>query len=281
MCSRRACCAPARPRQRGGVQCARSARTHCARLTCFCAPRALSRQTELDAAAAERVRQRSKALTDSRKETWAIQATVESVNLGMDFSADDTVDAAMAASMAALQSALAMEESILAKTAPAVAVVPSPAAAPDAAGAAVPPAAALIDANALLGPGAGGLLPVTPAVAGSSAWDEMERRIAALSSVIEGEPAVAANPSLDAAKLEARAARMREREAKRQAKRLGLPMPAPMTSATMTAAVAAPRAPGMVRGVLVCTRACTLLRCELTRLCACALGMSRRSRPAR
>jgi len=147
-------------------------------------------------------------------DAWAHEASVQSGNIGFsaDFTADDTVDAAMAASMAALQSALAIEESILAKTAPAAQTAPAA-------------ASALLNANALLGPGAGGLLPVASAIAGASAWDEMERRMAALADAIDSNSVLPVDTQQDVARAEARAARMREREAKRQAKRLGLPMP--------------------------------------------------------
>ena len=185
---------------------------------------------------------RRRSLIESRKESWLLEATQETSRLGSNLLDDGLLemDEAMMASMAALQSALALEESVLQQDAPvALASVDATDAALDpgssaaaallgsapSGGVQTVDASALINATALLGPGAGGLLPVSAGpslLPGGDAWDEMEKRMAALSATLEGGDGGLAGAGNDEARLAARAARMREREAKRQAKRTGV-----------------------------------------------------------
>ena len=178
--------------------------------------------------------------------------------LGNEFTVD--VDAAMIASMAALTQALAAEETVTARTAAAAPVAPPPVIADE-----PEPlfsqggASALLSANALLGPNAGGILSApVPLQSAATNWDELEARMAALANAIDGDAQL--QPILqDAARLEARASRMREREAKREAKRMGLapgpllgsgsgaaqsPLAAALAAANAAAAAAAPTSAG-------------------------------------
>lgn len=164
-------------------------------------PRALELTPEEEA---ER-KARSAALTESRQKAWTEEAAAT------DFAVASATT--LEASIAALHSALAAEQDVAVPLAasskpgkPAKVVILSD-------------SDPLKNANALLGPGAGGLLPIESTATGVQAWDEMEARMAALTAALEGEVQIAPNVSLDAAKLEARAARMREREAKRAVKR--------------------------------------------------------------
>ena len=170
-------------------------------------------------------KQKSAELTGQRQKAWEEEAA------SADF-APATAASSLEASMAALHSALAAEQNVLEepKRAPSTATPASVVILAD--------AEALKNANALLGPGAGGLLPVEAAVAGAQAWDEMEARMAALTAALEGEVVVAPSGALDAAKLEARAARMREREAKRAAKRAVMNGEAPPPAPTISSGVA-------------------------------------------
>ena len=170
-------------------------------------------------------KQRSAALTESRQKAWEQEAATA------DF-APATAASSLEASMAALHSALAAEQTVLEepKRASTTATPASVVILAD--------AEALKNANALLGPGAGGLLPVEAPVAGAQAWDEMEARMAALTAALEGEVVVAPSGAMDAAKLEARAARMREREAKRAAKRAVMNGEAPPPMPSITSGVA-------------------------------------------
>lgn len=151
-------------------------------------------------------RQKRAAVTESRQKAWEQEAATT------DF-APDGGESSLEASMAALHSALAAEQTVL--------DAPAAPAGKQAATSVVILAdkEALKNANALLGPGAGGLLPVQGTATGVQAWDEMEARMAALTAALEGEVQPADGGAMDAAKLEARAARMREREAKRAVKR--------------------------------------------------------------
>jgi hypothetical protein len=160
-----------------------------------------------DAADAAR-RAKAAALTSSRQAAWASEAAELDV---APMAQEDTGDEGLEASMAALQSALRMESAVRA---------PAPVATGASAAQAAAAAAALAQANALLGPGAGGILP--SAASGAQAWDEMEARMAALTAAIEGDSSGLGSPLMDAAKVEARAARMRERENKRAMKRQAL-----------------------------------------------------------
>ena len=170
-------------------------------------------------------KQKSAELTGQRQKAWEEEAA------SADF-APATAASSLEASMAALHSALAAEQTVLEepKRASTTATPASVVSLAD--------AEALKNANALLGPGAGGLLPVEAAVAGAQAWDEMEARMAALTAALEGEVVVAPSGALDAAKLEARAARMREREAKRAAKRAVMNGEAPPPASTISSGVA-------------------------------------------
>ena len=198
-----------------------------------------------------------------------LEAAQETAKLGENLMSDELLemDAAMTASMAALNSALALEESVLhqdtAVTLPAVdaAALLGPGPAGQAAlgdpvsalgGRSSVDTSALINAAALLGPGAGGLLPTSAQpnlLPGADAWDEMEKRMAALQATLEdpgGEGAIG-SAAQDEARLAARAARMREREAKRQAKRAGtqhVPATGGMSAATATLASHAAGASG-------------------------------------
>ena len=224
-------------------------------------PQPLTEGEEEDDEAAAARKARGKSLVEARKETWLLEAAQETAKLGENLMSDELLemDAAMTASMAALNSALALEESVLhqdtAVTLPAVdaAALLGPGPAGQAAlgdpvsalgGRSSVDTSALINAAALLGPGAGGLLPTSAQpnlLPGADAWDEMEKRMAALQATLEdpgGEGAIG-SAAQDEARLAARAARMREREAKRQAKRAGtlhVPATSGMSAATATLA---------------------------------------------
>jgi hypothetical protein len=161
-------------------------------------------------------RKKAASLSEARKAAWESEAAADFMP-GADGGAGGSD---LEASMRALQDALSLEGNAAFAPPP----PPPPAAASSArqspaAAAAAANAAALANATALLGPGAGGLLPSAGrgTSTGAEAWDEMEARMAALTAAIEGDGG--ASPVMDAAKLEARAARMREREAKRAIKR--------------------------------------------------------------
>jgi len=192
-------------------------------------------------------------LLEKRTDAWMVEAVHEAGALGADLLGSSLdVDDAMLASMAALQAALAQEESTLAMT-EAVAPVQRAEVAPalDVAPLAAGGAAALLSATALLGPNAGGLLAPAPALTQDATnWDELEARMAALASAIDGDASL--QPMMqDAARMEARAARMREREAKREAKRLGL-QPGPLLGGAAAAlssfSAAAPQAGAAAAG---------------------------------
>lgn len=245
----------------GPGECAvRSPLTRC---LCAAAPadfQPVTEGEEEDDPAAEQRRQRGKSLVEARKETWLLEAAQETARLGENLLNDGLheVDAAMVASMAALNSALALEESLLHQDAPvalpavdaAALLGPGPGGLPGGGetvsalgGMGSVDTSALINATALLGPGAGGLLPPTAQpslLPGGDAWDEMEKRMAALQATLEdGGEGASGSAAQDEARLAARAARMREREAKRQAKRAGtqhVPATGGMSAATATLA---------------------------------------------
>jgi hypothetical protein len=220
---------------------------------CATHPQPLTEGEEEDEEAQAARRARGKSLVEARKETWLLEAAQETAKLGENLMNDGLLemDAAMTASMAALNSALALEESVLHQAAPATLVDAAALLGPGPAGLAglgepvSVDTSALINANALLGPGAGGLLPTSSAqpnlLPGADAWDEMEKRMAALQATLEdpGGEGASGSAAQDEARLAARAARMREREAKRQAKRAGtqhVPATGGMSAATATLA---------------------------------------------
>ena len=190
-------------------------------------PQPLTEGEEEDDEATAARRARGKSLVEARKETWLLEAAQETAKLGENLMNDGLLemDAAMTASMAALNSALALEESVFHQDAAVTLPAAVDAAAllgPGPAGLAAlgdPVSAlggrssvdtsALINAAALLGPGAGGLLPTSAQpnlLPGADAWDEMEKRMAALQATLEdpGGEGASGSAALDEARLAAR-----------------------------------------------------------------------------